>query len=183
MTSLDPEHGRRMDRLVNEILRAEGWPRYTNYAEDRGGPTRGGVTLKALARHRGAPVNIADLKALTKAEAREIYALVYVMDPGFYRVDDRRLLHHVVDCGVLHGPSQAVRWMQRAIGGLKVDGDFGPRTLDALADADPRVVSLKIAVERLNFIARLVDRKNRQVRFLKGWVRRATGFVTEEAER
>ena len=41
------------NEIVDEILRREGWPKYTNLAADRGGPTKGGITLGAWREYSG----------------------------------------------------------------------------------------------------------------------------------
>ena len=36
------------EQVITDILRREGWPKYTNRAADKGGPTKGGITLETL---------------------------------------------------------------------------------------------------------------------------------------
>ncbi len=45
---------------------------YVDHPADKGGPTNMGITLNTLARWRGHAVTAADVKALTRAEARQI---------------------------------------------------------------------------------------------------------------
>nr|WP_222532573.1 glycosyl hydrolase 108 family protein [Azospirillum sp. 412522] len=50
------------EAIIDTILRREGWPRYTDRPSDRGGPTKGGITLATLTNWRKRPVmrNIAE---------------------------------------------------------------------------------------------------------------------------
>ena len=38
---------------LEKILEREGWPKYTDHPDDRGGPTKGGITLGTLRSWRG----------------------------------------------------------------------------------------------------------------------------------
>jgi lysozyme family protein len=78
-------------RIVAELLKSEGWPRYTNSSADKGGPTRGGITLTTLREWRRATVTVADLKALTQDEAEAIYRERYIVRPRFNEIRDELL--------------------------------------------------------------------------------------------
>ena len=71
------------EAIIDTILRREGWPRYTNRPSDRGGPTKGGITLATLASWRKRPVTATDVAALDEAEVRAIYRARYIEEPGF----------------------------------------------------------------------------------------------------
>jgi lysozyme family protein len=98
-----------VDQIIDEILRREGWPKYTNRASDRGGPTKGGITLATLRAWRAAQpyVSAADVEALTEAEVRTIYRHRYVIEPGYAAIADAALRGVVVDCAVLYGTDDA----------------------------------------------------------------------------
>ena len=56
---------------------------YSNVKTDSGGPTKFGVTHRTLAAHRGAAsVTAAQVKAMTKEEATEIYRRSYWHQSG-----------------------------------------------------------------------------------------------------
>ena len=95
-----------VEDMIDDILRREGG--YVNHRADRGGPTNYGVTLGTLRRWRGDPtLTAADVKALTREEAREIYRADYFTGPGIDRLPPP--LHpQTFDMAVNTGPAKAV---------------------------------------------------------------------------
>lgn len=169
-------------QLIAEILRREGWPAYTNHAADKGGPTKGGITQATLSAWRGRPVTADDVRALTEDEARAIYRDRYLIKPRFDQIADSALRHLVVDAGVLSGPAQATRWLQRAVG-VPADGIVGTLTLSAVNALPAPAVRLAFTAARVRFFGELVqDNANarsagKQVKdqalFIGGWLNRA----------
>lgn len=167
---------------ISEILAREGWPMYTNRADDRGGPTKGGITLRTLQRHNPA-ATIADLKALTKAQAAAIYFNDYLAP--FAAVDDDALWNLLVDYGVTSGPGVAIKAVQQAVG-VDIDGKLGPVTARAINATDPDVVRSSVVILRLKAIGRLVTFSAKQHRNLApecqgnnaaGWINRFVTFL------
>lgn len=151
-----------IDQIITEILRREGWPKYTDRASDRGGPTKGGITLETLRAWRGRPVIARDVEALDEAEVRQIYRHRYVVEPGYDRIVDDKLRDLVVDCAVLYGTDDASPWLQQAVNEtagqpvLKVDGACGPKTMAAVNAADPASLRLRILGARLRKMGRVI---------------------------
>ncbi len=168
------------DPIVSAILHEEGWPKYTDSHADRGGPTKGGITLATLSRWRKRSSTIEALKALTEAEAREIYREEYVVGPGFDAIRDGLLRHQVVDAGVTSGPVRPSRWLQDLVG-VAQDGKLGPKSLAAINAADPHELALRFAVRRIAFFAALVERDHGQAKWLNGWIARTSRFILREA--
>jgi lysozyme family protein len=133
-----------VSNLITEILKVEGWPKYTNDPADSGGPTKGGITLATLADYRKHRVTAEDVKNLTEEEARSIYLEKYWIKPKFDQVAiiDVQVAEELADTGVNMGPGTAVKFLQRILTGfnnqqklypdLKVDGQLGTVTLNAL---------------------------------------------------
>ena len=186
-----------LDALIGEVLEREGWPKYTNLPNDRGGPTKGGITQATLANWRGCPVTPQDVADLEEPEARAIYRAKYVEEPGFAGIADPLLQEQVVDCGVLHGTGRAPRWLQEAANelgaGLAVDGKVGPATLRAVNALDPHRLGILLAGIRLRFMGEIVSENYKarragktrrdQAQFALGWIRRGTSFADREAAR
>ena len=104
---------------------------YVNSPNDRGGPTKYGITHTTLARHRGVrSVTPAQVKALTLAEAEDIYRKSYWGQSGG-DILPVGLDYAAFDFGVNSGPARAVKVLQRLVG-AKVDGIPGPNTLAAV---------------------------------------------------
>lgn len=66
---------RNFERCLAFVLQFEGG--YVNDPRDPGGATNMGITRATLSRWRGRPVSVAEVKALTRAEAAEIYRKNY----------------------------------------------------------------------------------------------------------
>jgi len=175
-----------IDEIITDVLKAEGWDKYTNDPADRGGPTKWGITLKAWGEYRGRDVSEQDVQAITEAQARDFYEKLYVIGPKFHQLPPM-LVPLVVDCGVNHGVRAASKWVQRAIG-AKQDGWIGPNTLTQVAGTNTIAVYLQVCAYRLRLYGRLVssDKElkvaqglglNLQAKFAAGWNNRGTKFL------
>ncbi len=175
--------GYSVERVLDAIVAAEGWPHYTEAPGDRGGPTKGGITLATLRGWLNPSATREDLQELELEHARAIYRRRFILDPGFLEISDELLRYQVVDAGVHSGPRRASRWLQQAVGGVTVDGRVGPKSLAAVNDADPHRLGIRFAVLRLRFLGELIERDRSQAKWADGWVTRATSFLDLEAER
>ncbi len=63
------------DRALALVLDLEGG--FVDHPRDPGGATNLGITRATLAKARGRPVSVVDVKALTRAEAGTIYRRLY----------------------------------------------------------------------------------------------------------
>lgn len=127
------------EKLVMALLRREGG--FVNHPDDRGGATAFGIT-EAVAREEG---YTGPMRALTRAQAIEIYRQRYWVAPGFDLIAclSTAVAEELFDTGVNMGPKEAVRFLQRALNALNrqerdyadlaVDGAAGPKTREALA--------------------------------------------------
>jgi lysozyme family protein len=164
--------------ILEGVLGREGWPKFTNIKQDRGGPTKGGITKRTLEQWRGRPCTIKELQNLKKAEALEILERRYVDSNGIRKVKDDLLRAHLTDDAVLSGPVLAVKDLQRALG-VKRDGIIGPVTLGKIAGVGERETSRLLAIARTIRLARIVANDPTQLVFLVGWVTRSMEFIKE----
>lgn len=182
------------DSIIDEILLREGWPDYTNNPADRGGPTKGGITLRSWREYTGNPFATSEqLEDITEQQARSFYRHRHVIEPGFDHIDDPYLRELVVDAGVHHGIRRAAKWLQRAAG-VTQDGVIGPNTLAAVNTTNARALYLYIVNYRLRLFGRLVGQDpelrraeaagfNLQARWAGGWNNRAAEFIEQLAAR
>jgi lysozyme family protein len=167
------------DHWIDELLRREGWPKYTDLAADRGGPTKGGITLAAWREYtRNPTASAADVEAITEPQAREFYRLRYVLP--FAGVRDALLAELLIDCGVNHGVRHAAKWVQWAAE-VKQDGVLGPVSLAAINAAAPLELVLWVNAFRIRLYGRLVSRDHSQAVFAAGWNNRAAEFLESAA--
>lgn len=169
------------EAIIEAILRREG-SRFVDRREDRGGPTKFGITLKTLSEWRGARVSAGDVAFLSEAEARAIYRALYIERPRFDAIRDPLLRALVVDTGVLHGPERATIWLQASLGGLQMDGILGAatrRAVNGLDEAGTRRLRARFLATRYRTYGSIVASDVRQAVFLRGWIERANEFLME----
>lgn len=149
------------------ILHHEG--EWANHPADPGRATMRGVTQRV---YDGWRVRAGKAKQtvrhIANAELLVIYKELYA---DKVRFDDLPAGIDLVvfDAAVNSGPAQAAKWLQRALGGLVVDGVIGPATLLAASAAPDRVkVIMAICARRRAFLRALKTWPT----FGKGWTRR-----------
>ena len=164
------------ETIIDDLLRREG-DEFTNDPDDRGGPTRFGITLETLRSVRNDDSLTADdVAALEEDEAREIYWSEYVDAPGFSKIGADELQELMVDSGVHSGPATATRWLQEAAG-TTVDGDYGPLTDAAVKRSDPDLLYRDVLASRISHLGRLIEGDPSQAKYAHGWANRMAEFV------
>ena len=175
------------EQIIDAILEREGG--YSDRPDDAGGPTNHGITQQRLADWRRRPVTAAEVEALSVEEARDIYRHCYIQAPGLGKVLDDDLRGLLVDCSVLHGPRNAVRFLQRALG-VADDGILGDLTVAALWRVDRRRLLWQVFAERVMFVGRIIsenlmdaDRDGipDNTEFAKGWLARIGAMMKAAA--
>lgn len=150
---------------------------YVNHPNDPGGETKYGISKRA---HPDV-----DIAALTKQQAADIYHKKYWTK---IRGDElpRGVSMAVFDYAIHGGVSRAIRGLQRAVGGVAVDGQLGPITLgaarQAVHDLGNAELAYRVVDRRVAHLAGLVRRApERYGVFLHGWLRRTHDLVRELA--
>ena len=165
-------------KILDAVLDREGWPTYTVHPNDRGGPTKGGITLRTLESWRQRRCTRAELQRLKKDEAVEILRRQYVDANGIHKLTDVSLQAQVIDDAVLSGPVLAVKDVQRPLAPVSGDGIIGPQTLAAVSELNVDALGRRLAVTRTLRLTRHVQQHPDQLVFLTGWVTRTLSFVT-----
>lgn len=150
---------------LRHILRFEGG--YVDHPADPGGATNLGITRQTLSRFRGRPVSKAEMRALDRDTAREIYRKFYW---DALRCDDMPggIDLALFDCGVNQGTGRAARLLQTALK-TGIDGIIGSVTMRAVNSADPVALLSEFMALRMRAYGRL----SRLFRtFGLGWSRR-----------
>jgi lysozyme family protein len=116
-----------------EMLKKNEGTEYTNDPDDKGGPTKYGVTQEELARWRKRPVTPAEVAALQEPEAEAIArARYWPYDPIILQGVAMRAADLGYNAGVGIGKAALQRAANACGAGLKVDGQIGPRTIAAV---------------------------------------------------
>ncbi len=182
-----------VQQIAEGIVTREGG--FVDDPDDPGGATKYGVTIHTMRRlgldlTGDGAVNRADVRALTRAQAVEIYLKHYFSKPKIDRLPEV-LWPTVFDMHVNAGV-QAVTILQnllRRMGyDLAIDGLVGPQTAQACenaAEPKPTVLRDAYGIERRNYYFRLADRKPALRKYARtraggkgGWIRRAEEFLS-----
>jgi lysozyme family protein len=184
---------RTVEAIADEIIAREGG--YVNDPDDPGGATNFGVTIHTM-RALGldltgdGQVTEADVRRLTREQARDIYVEHYFRRPGVGGLPEP-LQATVFDMYVNAG-ANAVRILQRLLNDmgavLEVDGVLGPQTLAAAhraAQAAPGHIADAYGIARRNYYYAIGDRRPASRKYVRrrdggkaGWIRRAEEFIS-----
>ncbi len=168
--------------LINDIITTEGG--YVDHPNDRGGPTKWGVTLKTLQAFRGKTCTKADVKALTKFDAASIYYFNYYVKPGINHLP-KPIQKIMLDMAINSGPKNAIKLCQRVLSRLgylraeQIDGIIGSITEQAAflaCDTDLQQLLHALVDARVDFYLRIIQNDPTQTVFKNGWLARAEKF-------
>ncbi|WP_128516900.1 holin-associated N-acetylmuramidase [Tabrizicola thermarum] len=180
-------------QIAEEIVAREGG--FVNDPDDPGGATNHGVTIGTLRRlgidvNRDSRIDAADVKALTRAQAVEIYLEHYYRRSGIAALPEV-LQASVFDMYVNAG-SNAVKILQRLLTDMGFpcdpDGAIGPQTIRAAQmafEAAPLHLADAYGIARRNYYYALADSRPASRKFARardggkgGWIRRAEEFIS-----
>lgn len=184
--------GMTVEQIAAGIVAREGG--FVNDPDDPGGATNHGVTigtLRGLRRDidRDGDVDVADVRALTRAQAVEIYIEHYFHRPRIAELP--QMLHATVFDMQVNAGSNAIKILQRLVSrmGFKTgdDGMIGPGTLSAVrgaAAAAPKFLPDAYGIARRNYYYALGDMRPASRKFARrkdggkgGWITRAEEFI------
>ncbi len=184
---------RDLHQLADEIVAREGG--FVNDPNDPGGATNFGVTIHTMRRlgldlTGDGQVSEADVRALTHAQAVEIFLEHYHRKPGIGALPEA-LQPSVFDMYVNAGAG-AVRLLQRLLVemgyDLDVDGVIGPQTIrsaEAAARAAPDHIADAYGIARRDYYYSLADQRPASRRYARrrnggkgGWILRAEEFLS-----
>ncbi len=183
---------RHIKDIAVEIVAREGG--FVNDPDDPGGPTKFGVTLHTLRALQqdltgDGQVDLADLQALSAAQAADLFMQHYFHQPGLDRLPD--CLHATVFDMFVNAGGNAIKILQRLLNqmghSLAVDGALGPRTCKAAFDAaavDADALTNAYGIARRNYYFRLGDQRPASRKYARtraggkgGWIKRAETFI------
>jgi lysozyme family protein len=182
-------------QIAEEIVGREGG--FVNDPDDPGGATNHGVTIGTLRRlgidvNRDTRIDVADVKALTRKQAVEIYLKHYYEGPGIAALPEA-LQASVFDMYVNAG-GNAVKILQRLLTDMGYpcdpDGAVGPQTIRAAQmayEAAPTHLADAYGIARRNYYYALGDKRPASRKFARrkdggkgGWITRAEEFISSK---
>jgi lysozyme family protein len=157
----------RFEHIINVILSNEGG--YSDNPNDKGGVTKFGISSRSYP-----DVDIANL---TKVEAKNIYKRDFWNRYLYKNINNLEVATKFFDLAVNMGHSWACILVQRALraSGKNVveDGNFGPKTLDAINNVDITDLLAALKSEAAGYYRTLAAVDEQDKVFLKGWLNRA----------
>jgi len=182
-------------QIAETIVAREGG--YVNDPDDPGGATKYGVTIGTMRRlgldlTGDGRVNVADVRALSRAKAVEIFITHYFEHPRIALLP-KTLQASVFDMYVNAG-GNAVKILQRLLRDMgheiAVDGVIGPRTIRA-AEVSAQQAGDHLpdayGIARRNYYFRLADRRTASRKYARtraggkgGWIKRAEDFISPQ---
>ncbi len=180
-------------QIATEIVAREGG--YVNDPDDPGGATNFGVTIHTMRRlgldlTGDGRVSVADVHALTRAQAVDIFITHYFERP---RVADLpEAMHATVFDMYVNAGANAVRILQRLLvemgHAIGVDGGIGVQTIaaaQAAYAAAPDHLADAYGIARRNYYYRLADARPASRKYARrrdggkgGWIKRAEEFIS-----
>lgn len=152
---------------IKNLLVHEGGK--VNHPKDPGGRTNMGITQRVYdGWRRNRKLSTKSVYEISIDEVRAIYKANYADKIQYDRLPPG-VDYFVFDGAVNSGPSQSIKWLQRGLGTVKVDGILGEATLSAVAthpNHDELIAAM--AARRFGFLKALKTWKT----FGKGWTRR-----------
>ena len=172
---------------INDLMRREGWDKYTNDPDDRGGPTRWGITEKT-ARKYG---YTGDMKSLPYDKAFSIYSIRYWDSQQLDSIEaiDEDLAVYMFDYGVNSGIYESAGKLQELLNVLnnqeayyddiETDGIIGIQTLTALrgfiarrGTSGRRVLREVYNALRIEYLFSISQGDESQEKYTFGWFKR-----------
>jgi lysozyme family protein len=175
-----------LDERIEEIIDREGG--YVDHPDDRGGPTKWGITEK-VARAHGYH---GDMKDLPYPTAKAIYRQKYWRGINLHQVADiagETVAEELFDTAVHAGPNAAGTFLQRVLNvanrqqedfrDISVDGIIGAETLEALRaymgarpEQGPKILERALDALGAARLTRLAESDPSQESFWNGWIAR-----------
>lgn len=181
-----------VEDMARAIVAREGG--FVNDPDDPGGATNHGVTIHTMRRlgldlDRDGDVDVADVRALSQEQAKDIFLQHYFHQPRIAELP--ALLHETVFDMYVNAGSNAVRILQQLVTEMgfpaTADGVIGPRTIAAVraaVAAAPHHIRDAYGIARRNYYFELADRRPASRKYARrrdggkgGWITRAEEFI------
>ncbi|KIX19018.1 holin-associated N-acetylmuramidase [Paracoccus sp. 228] len=179
-----------VEQIARQIVAREGG--YVNDPDDPGGATNFGVTIGTMQSlgmdlNRDGRIDAADVRALTRAQAEQIFVEHYFRKPRLAELPEP-LQASVFDMYVNAG-GNAVKILQRLVSrmGFRTadDGVVGPMTIAAVADAAeaaPDHLVDAYGIARRNYYYALADQRPASRKYARSKAGGKGGWITREEE-
>lgn len=172
--------------LISKLLFWEGGEKYTNDPDDPGGPTRFGITLSTWKlkgedpdKDKDGDVDADDVKLLTKEDFLVMTKQNFWDKAKADFINNQSVAEYIVDWGFNAGMAVPIKATQRILG-LLIDGQCGPKTVQAINAHDQQELHDRLVNARVAFYEEIIQRNPVLVKYRKGWLRRALSYKFEQ---
>lgn len=153
---------------------------YSNRSNDKGGPTRWGITLKTLTAWRqkkdpSAVVTIEDVQTLDQYEATEIAKTEYWDYFELDKCEDQVLALIIFDQSYNRGQGAVARDIQYILG-IKVDGVYGPHSKDLFSTINVNTMKVGLVEQCQRAYAHIATLDPGELANLGGWIKRSQKY-------
>ncbi|MEL7036670.1 MAG: glycosyl hydrolase 108 family protein [Cyanobacteria bacterium J06592_8] len=148
------------------------WEGDAGHPQDLGGVVQYGITqatFDTYRRRQGLPLKSVD--EITASEVEQVYFEIY-WKPSKADLMVLPLAVTHFDTAVNFSVRGSTEFLQEAIGGLTVDGDFGPQTQAALEQNNTFETAERYCQARIDYRYLRVEINPSQEIFLEGWLKR-----------
>lgn len=165
----------KFESVIGDSLYSEGG--YSNNKNDRGGETNFGITRSFMEDYKYAlPGGEAiPIKDLTIDDAKKLFKALWERY-NLWQIRDKKLAYAINDYMINSYAGSVARRIQKILNSqgasLKVDGCFGPKSLEAIHKADTKWLIDEIIKERYSHYRELVKKDPGQIEFYTGWIKR-----------
>lgn len=173
------EYDGRFEAIVAQIIEDEGG--YVDHPDDKGGPTKYGITIPFYEEAFGEKATRETIKKLTKNDARRAYHKM-VWQKWKLHMLPSEVQPIMFDWMVMSGPRTPVKFLQRRVG-AHPDGHIGPVTRKAVRakinEETYRVFQTRLVNDIVRFLIRIARANPKQTVFLEGWFNRFCDYYLE----
>lgn len=171
----------RFDYFIDVILDQEGGE-YTNHPNDKGGPTKWGITLNFYQTHVDSDATKETIKNLRRSKAVKIYKDTF-WNPANFAVEDYNMADLPVPIGevtmsysINMGWKNAHELLQETLNevgpDVSIDGWLGPKTINAAHEIEETKLLNNFSIQAAARYSRIIINDHSQEVFLEGWMRR-----------
>lgn len=157
----------KFEDAFDHLITFEGGFTNRPFSDDPGGRTMYGITERVAKDHG----YVGRMEDLPLDFAKNVYRKSYWDACNCDQMQDS-LRYPLFDAAVNSGVTQAIKWLQSAIG-VKADGVIGPMTRQAANMASPQIVRQQMIGKRLRF---MTERSNWSAN-ARGWSRRIAALL------
>ena len=163
------------EEIIEVVLAHEGG--FVDDPDDRGGATNWGVTQAVWEDFLEDEFTSEDVRNFSREQAIELYREEF-WKPSQAEKLQEEIREVYFDMCVNHGQRNAVKILQTAVnvkgGSLVVDGGIGPNTINASENLSLSDVQIERSgfYWNLVFVGSFYGKRNRQQKFIRGWIRR-----------